>query len=356
MKKLIGVIIILVLFSVIMGASSAASEFQCPGCGGSEVVDVIIQQATCFRTGLMNVVCANSTCGQVIVADVVTPVNPNLHDAPFLSNITLAPTCRTTGLSNLYCAGCHMLVVCDNVIPIDPSNHDLNYGRYNVVTKPATCIYEGTMNIMCCGCDAIVEADVATPRDPNNHYLYYGVLRDITKQATCLEEGTMNVLCSGCLAILATDILVDIDPYNHVTIIDNYGYAVVDTYELVILPPTYEQDGINGIYCKNCDGLLYMKITQKLRNYESVRIDSNPITTMRRGESRDFDGIINDDRSLGQSDDYQILWSVSNPAMASVDDWGVVTISSNAVNCIVQLYAKLPDTSLVHCISISIKT
>jgi hypothetical protein len=123
----------------------------------------------------------------------------------------------------------------------------------------------------------------------------------VTIPATCEEDGSITETCSEC-------------DYKDVTILDKLGH-----------------DYVQG-KCTRCGDSV--PIT-------SMRINAIAIETMRRGEVRTFTLILNEGAYAGD-----VKWTIANPALATVDGNGVVTVK-NVIGTVI-LTATDPESGISH--------
>ena len=185
------------------------------------------------------------TPAQIIQGEIKVEPVICVHD--YVGVVTKVPTCVETGVETFTCSKCGHSYA--EVLAIDPSNHV--GGTYEAVITPATFESEGLMGIYCSGCNAQLDTR-PIPRLVCVHD-YVGV---VTSPATCVAKGVKTFTCSECGDSYTEDIPVD--PANHVG----------GSYERVIAEPTFESEGLMGIYCSGCNALLRTEPIDKLSDVQ----------------------------------------------------------------------------------------
>ena len=119
------------------------------------------------------------------------------HDVTY-NDITLAPTCEETGLKDIYCAECKVLL--EGGVVIAALGHDWDEW---VVTTKATCVTEGEETRKCKRDDYDAFETQPIDIDPDNHA--GGIYKDVINAPTCTADGVMGTYCEDCKALLNTE-------------------------------------------------------------------------------------------------------------------------------------------------------
>jgi uncharacterized repeat protein (TIGR02543 family) len=253
------------------------------------------------------------------------------HDKK-VTAITVLPTCTEDGELSIFCSICGELV---ERVREPRLGHDLI-----TTTIPATCVEDGYIRIACTRCDYV---DItAIPA------LGHDFSEDVARiPATCKDSGYVIKKCSRCEEMeqivypaLGHDFSIEI---LRVPATCKDGYVVIkcsrceeteltvlpatDEHEwdegVITLPPTYTVKGIKTFTCTRCGETRTEDIPQlpPINNITELRINTAPTVSVKRGGTYKFNVVLNEGASAEG-----IVWSVSNPLYATVDDYGYVTI------------------------------
>ncbi|MDR1992849.1 MAG: cohesin domain-containing protein [Nitrososphaerota archaeon] len=138
--------------------------------------------------------------------------------------------------------------------------------------------------------------------DPCDH-VYVG---EVTKVPTCVEEGVMTYTCSKC-GHSYTEVMVK-DSSNHVG----------GTYEKVITEPTFDTEGLMGIYCSGCNALLSTEPILKL---------DTTITELLQSITRD---VLNAKKGFDDLNNVNLV--LTGKTLTLVVDGREIVLSTNANN------------------------
>jgi len=157
---------------------------------------------------------------------------------------------------------------------IDPDTHA--WGEW-ALTTAATCSAEGVETRVCGNNPAHTETrpiDI----DPTAHA--WGEWT-VTTAPTCTTAGVETRVCSNNAAHTETRPIA-INPDNHVG----------GTYEAEITAPTYDAEGLMGIYCNSCNKLLSTRAIDKLIAIETRIVTVNESYASNNGEGSYTPGTI----------------------------------------------------------------
>lgn len=219
---------------------------------------VIIEDATCEKTGTKQQVCTN--CNRILTTAIIYQKNHNE-----VESIGKEPTCEEDGLTNgTYCSVCKKVIIEQEVIAstghnyiLDEklsSNDQLVYvcdcgksyqtdsngntlcekhtpGEY-VVLKEATCTEFGTKEARCLYCNTVLET-VSTAKKDHTSVIDYGFAAECEKDG--LTDGSH---CGVCKEILVKQEVIPSSGHN---------YIITDTEA-----PTQFSDGYIEYTCQNC--------------------------------------------------------------------------------------------------------
>lgn len=230
-------------------ADGYTGDTYCLGCGAKLADGTIIVTTgahhyecevtlvpTCCSTGENVYTCT----GCSISYTEETAIDPNNHCGETEVRDSVVPTCNAVGYTgDTYCVDCGAVAIAGSEIEIDPTNH---VGETEVRDAIApSCTDSGyTGDTYCVGCGELLEnGEIVAAYDD---HVYVG---EVTTAATCCSTGVMTYSCIGCDSAY-TDIIA-LDSTNHTG-----GTEVKNAVSATCGAAGYAGD----TYCKGCNALI----------------------------------------------------------------------------------------------------
>ena len=222
----------------------------------------IDKEPTCTESGSKSKHCI--TKGYEYFKIEITEILPLGHEVEKQWNITIEATCITNGVEEKYCLRCGEVV---ETREISALGHDY----VEVEKTEATCNKEGYIKKECSRCnDSVIE---------NQAMLEHNWLPQ-TQESTCTKQGNRWEVCSYCGEIRNETILSALGHEYAILVKENAtctenGYITKEckrcgnkitetieakghgnTHQVVVTPPTYENEGIYEEICDDCGMVL----------------------------------------------------------------------------------------------------